>query len=71
MRAQIAEAQRDGLVPRGRPEHLFYAMIGAASMPYAVAPEYRLLTRDDPSQPARIEEHVEALLGLFLPVLPV
>ncbi len=71
MRAQIAEAQRDGFVPPGRPEHLFYAMIGAASMPYAVAPEYTLLTRDDPSQPARVEEHVQALLGLFLPVLPV
>ena len=71
MRAQIIEAQREGLVRPGRPEHLYYAMIGAASMPYAVAPEYQLLTRDDPSQPARIEEHVEALLGLFLPVLPV
>jgi AcrR family transcriptional regulator len=71
MRGQIVEAQRERLLPPGRPEHLFYAMIGAASMPYAVAPEYKLLTRDDPSRPARIEEHVETLLGLFLPVLPV
>src|SRR5262245_32333509 len=42
--AGFADAQRSGLVPRGRPEHLFYAMVGAASMPYAMGPEFTLLT---------------------------
>jgi AcrR family transcriptional regulator len=63
--AVIRDAQAEGLVPQGRPEHLFYAWIGAASMPYAVAPEFRLLTGSDPGAPARVEEHVAFLLRLF------
>jgi TetR/AcrR family transcriptional regulator len=61
----IREAQALGLAPAGRPEHLFYAWIGAASMPYAVAPEFRLLTGSEPDDPARVEEHVAFLLRLF------
>jgi AcrR family transcriptional regulator len=63
----IAEAQAQGVVPPGRPEHLYYALIGAASMPYAVAPEYARLTGDDPASEPLVEAHVEALLGLLLP----
>lgn len=63
----IAEAQAQGVVPPGRPEHLYYALVGAASMPYAVAPEYALLTGDDPASERLVEAHVEALLGLLLP----
>jgi AcrR family transcriptional regulator len=65
LRTAIREAQEQGLAPPGRPEHLFYAWIGAASMPYAVAPEFRLLTGIDPAAPARVEEHVALLLRLF------
>jgi AcrR family transcriptional regulator len=67
VRARIAEAQGRGLLPAGRPEVLYYAMIGAASMPYAVAPEFELLTGEDPCEERFVEEHVEALLALFLP----
>jgi len=38
-RSLIEEGQEQGIVRPGRPEHLYYAMIGAASMPYAVAAE--------------------------------
>jgi AcrR family transcriptional regulator len=61
----LARAQRQGLAPRGRPEHLFYALIGAASMPYAVAPEFRRLTGDDPAAEPLVEAHVEFLFELF------
>lgn len=63
----IAEAQAQGVVGPGRPEHLYYALIGAASMPYAVAPEYALLTGREPATPALVDAHVEALLALLLP----
>jgi TetR/AcrR family transcriptional regulator len=65
VRTAIRDAQARGLAPPGRPEHLFYAWIGAASMPYAVAPEFRLLTGLDPATPARVDEHVALLLRLF------
>jgi TetR/AcrR family transcriptional regulator len=65
LRGVLARAQRQGLAPKGRPEHLFYALIGAASMPYAVAPEFRRLTGDDPSDEALVEAHVEFLFQLF------
>ena len=64
---QIADAQAQGVVPPGRPEHLYYALIGAASMPYAVGPEYALLTGEAPDAPALVDAHVDALLGLLLP----
>jgi AcrR family transcriptional regulator len=64
-RALLGEAQAQGILPDGRLEHLFYAMIGAASMPYAVAPEYELLTGQDPRAKPLVEQHVETLLRLF------
>jgi AcrR family transcriptional regulator len=63
--ALLAEGQAQGVVPAGRVEHLFYAMIAAASMPYAVAPEFRLLTGADPSAKRLVEAHVQTLLRLF------
>ena len=63
----VAQGQARRLLPRGRPEHLFYALIGAASMPYAVAPEYALLTGRAPDAPGLVDAHVDALLGLLLP----
>ena len=64
-RSLIAEGQEQELVRTGRPEHLYYAMIGAASMPYAVAAEFRLLTGRNPEAKTLVEQHVETLLALF------
>jgi len=61
----IEEGQARGSVVEGRSEFLFYALIGAASLPYAVAPEYQLLTRAKPDSKRRVEDHVQFLLRLF------
>jgi AcrR family transcriptional regulator len=70
VRARIAEAGALGVAVPGRPEHLYYAMIGAASMPYAVAAEFALLTGREPDEPALVAAHVELLLRLFFPDPP-
>jgi hypothetical protein len=42
-------------------------MIGAASMPYAVGPEFELLTGVSPDSKALVEAHVALLERLFFP----
>jgi hypothetical protein len=44
VRAMIEAAQREGMAPIGRPEHLHYMLIGAASSAYALSAEFELLT---------------------------
>lgn len=61
----LAEGRRHGMLVEGRAEQLIYALIGAASLPYAVAPEYRLVTRSQPDAPRQIEDHIQLLLRLF------
>ena len=65
--AMLAEAQREGLAARGRPEHMVYMLIGAASSVYALAAEFELITGRDPSDAALVAEHVAALERLFFP----
>jgi AcrR family transcriptional regulator len=65
VRTLIEQAQASGVAPAGRSEHLFYAMIAAASMPYAVAPEFELVTGRDPRVAALLDAHVETLTALF------
>src|ERR1700722_10385019 len=48
---------------------LYYVLVGAASLPYVNAPEARLLTGRDPSQPEWIEAHAEGLVAILLPGL--
>ncbi|HXK25322.1 MAG TPA: TetR family transcriptional regulator [Myxococcota bacterium] len=64
-RSLITEGQEKGFVRGGRPEHLYYAMIGAASMPYAVAAEFRLLTGSDSAAKKLVEEHADTVARLF------
>jgi TetR/AcrR family transcriptional regulator len=61
----LAEGQEHGLLVEGPVDHLLYCLIGAASMPYAVAPEFRLVTGADPAAHDLVEGHVELLLRLF------
>lgn len=63
-------AQRDGLVPVGRPEHLHYILIGAATSPYVLGAEFALLTGDDPRKEALVEEHVATLERMFFAAVP-
>lgn len=65
VRRLIESAQRDGLVPPGRPEHLHYIMIGAATSLYTMRAEYQLLTDDDPRAEQLVDEHVATLERMF------
>ena len=67
VRAMVEEAQRSGMTPLGRPEHLHYMLIGAASSVYALAAEFELLTGQDPSDERLVEEHVATLERLYFP----
>lgn len=67
VRELVQAAQRAGMTPPGRPEHLHYMLIGAASSAYALAAEFALLTGEDPSEPALVDEHVATLERLFFP----
>jgi AcrR family transcriptional regulator len=64
-RAMVEAAQGERITPPGRPEHLHYMLIGAASSAYALAAEFELLTGRDPSDEKLVAEHVAALERLF------
>jgi TetR/AcrR family transcriptional regulator len=44
-----------------------YVLVGAASMPYVNAPEARLLTGAEPTDPSWVEGHADGLVATFLP----
>ena len=67
IRALVEAAQRAGMAPPGRPEHLHYMLIGAASSVYALAAEFELLTGESPGQAELVDEHVAVLERLFFP----
>ena len=48
-------------------EILYYVLVGAASLPYVNAPEVRLLTGRDPSNPDWIRAHADGLVSILLP----
>jgi hypothetical protein len=46
-----------------------YVVVGAASLPFVNAPEARLLTGADPTDPAWVEAHADGLVATLLPGL--
>jgi AcrR family transcriptional regulator len=68
VRGMVVAAQGAGMSPPGRPEHLHYMLIGAASSVYALAAEFELLTGESPARAALVDEHVALLERLFFPV---
>src|ERR1700761_5077559 len=50
-------------------EVLYYVLVGAASLPYVNAPEFRLLTGRDPNSPKWIRAHADGLVAILLPGL--
>jgi TetR/AcrR family transcriptional regulator len=49
------------------PAHVYYAMAGAASLLFAVAPECQRLTGLDPRSPEVVDAHAEMLVRLLVP----
>ena len=49
------------------PGMVHYVIVGAASLPYVNAPEARLLTGAEPTDPAWVEAHADGLVATLLP----
>ena len=56
-----------GVAARIESDILYYVLVGAASLPYVNAPEVRLLTGRDPSNPEWIAAHADGLIAILLP----
>jgi AcrR family transcriptional regulator len=52
------------------PAMVHYVIVGAASLPFVNAPEARLLTGTEPTDPAWVEAHADGLVATLLPGLP-
>jgi len=52
------------------PAVVHYVIVGAASLPFVNAPEARLLTGAEPTDPAWVEAHAHGLVATLLPGLP-
>ena len=51
------------------PAVVHYVIVGAASLPFVNAPEARLLTGAEPTDPAWVEAHADGLVATLLPGL--
>ena len=52
------------------PAMVHYVIVGAASLPFVNAPEARLLTGAEPTDPPWVEAHADGLVATLLPGLP-
>ncbi len=50
-------------------ESVHYVLVGAASLPFVNAPEARLLTGSEPTDPAWVERHADGIIATLLPGL--
>ncbi len=67
--ARVADLARIGF-PDSKPEmapHVYYALAGAASLIFTVAPECAALTGVDALADDEVERHVDLVVRLFLP----
>lgn len=58
--------QRDGILPQASVPALVYIFVGASQLFYTLAPEVRRVWGVDPSDPAVIEDHVNALIAVMV-----
>ncbi len=63
---QLLEA---GIAAPIDPATVHYVIVGAASLPYVNAPEAVLLSGMDPTEPAHVDRHADALVLTLLPGL--
>lgn len=50
-------------------DSIHYVIVGASSLPYVNAPEARLLTGSEPTEPARVRAHADGIVTTLLPGL--
>jgi len=67
LKAIIARAQLDGLMPAMDLDDAKFIFSGAFSLAIVLAPEYRLATGRDSRSDDFIDRHIDACLGLLLP----
>ena len=51
------------------PASIHYVIVGAASLPFVNAPEARLLTGAEPTDPSFVERHADGIIAMLLPGL--
>ncbi len=56
-----------GADPRTIGPHVHYALVGAASLIFAVAPECKVLSGVDPRPRAAVARHADFVASLFVP----
>lgn len=66
IRERLTVAQAHGLAPPGDPMQLAYILLGASVM-FAQAAEFKLLTGRDPRSPEIVEAHADLVVRLLLP----
>ena len=59
-----------GIAAPIEPAMVHYVIVGAASLPFVNAPEARLLTGAEPTDPDWVEAHAKGLVATLLPGLP-
>lgn len=62
--ARLLEA---GIAAPVEPTVIHYVVVGAASLPFVNAPEARLLTGDEPTDPRFVERHADGIVAMLLP----
>lgn len=67
LKAIIARAQMEGLVPAMNLDDAKFIFSGAFSLAIILAPEYRIATGNDSRSTDFIDRHIDACLGLLLP----
>jgi TetR/AcrR family transcriptional regulator len=64
--AVLGRARAEGVVGDVAPIHLYFIFVGAMGLIFSQAPECRLLVGVDPTEPAMVEAHAEAVVGFLL-----
>lgn len=67
----IERGQREGYVADVDLIHAKFVLSGGFVFPIVLAAEYKLVTGEDPLDPAFVERHIDTCLRLLLPKLPL
>jgi TetR/AcrR family transcriptional regulator len=58
-----------GIAAPVHPSRVYWTIVGAASLPFVMAPEVRTLTGQEPTRPPWVERHADDIIALLLPGL--